>query len=92
MEIKSLLENKLKQLSSNSIKNDTNTSKNDTIKSAEWKELGKDLTKHFGQNCYWVPWKFEIWMIYEVFKLAGDKGFPYFLGALRNKKKMYERN
>ena len=85
MNIKSLLENKLKKLS-------TETQKDDKIKSEEWKVLGKELTKHFGQNCYWLPWRFEMWMIYEVFKLAGDKGFAYFLGALRNKKKMYENS
>lgn len=65
--------------------------KNDTIKTEEWKELGRELTKHFGQNCFWVPWRFEMWMIREAYKSAGDKGYRYFLGALNKHKREYEQ-
>lgn len=86
MEIKSLLANRIKSLSE-SYQNDT---KNDTIKDEEWKVLGKELSEHFKYNLFWVPWKYEMWMIYEAFKSAGDKGYRYFLGALTKKKKEYE--
>ena len=82
MEIKSILANRIKELSE--------SNQNDTKKDEEWKELAKELSEHFKYNLYWVPWKYETWMIYEAFKLAGDKGYRYFLGALTKKKKEYE--
>jgi hypothetical protein len=52
-------------------------------KGEEWKELGKELTAHFKKNCFWIPWKYEVWKIREAFK-ERDKGFEYFMGVLRN--------
>lgn len=64
-----------------------NRYKAEEVKTTEWQELGKELTEKFGTNCYWVPWKFPIWMIRDKMKTAGDNGFGYFIGALRNEMK-----
>lgn len=54
--------------------------------SVEWKEIGKELTAYFGKNCYWIPWKYEKWKIYEKFKAikeTGKKDLGYFLGMFK---------
>ena len=72
------------------IASNKNIEKSDS-KVSEWQELGKEMTKHFGQNCFWIFWKFEMWMIREAYKSAGDKGYRYFLGALNKHKREYEQ-
>lgn len=54
-------------------------------KATEWQELGKELTEHFKKNCYWLPWKYELWKIRAAFKVVKDsnKSFNYFLGILK---------
>jgi hypothetical protein len=54
--------------------------------SVEWKEMGKEMTAYFGKNCYWLPWKYEKWKLYEKFKAIkteGKKDFKYFIGMLK---------
>ena len=54
--------------------------------SLEWKEMGKELTAYFGKNCYWLPWKYEKWKLYEKFKAIkqeGKKDLKYFIGMLK---------
>lgn len=54
-------------------------------KTTEWQEVGKELTEYFKKNCYWLPWRYELWKIREAFKVAkeSNKGFNYFLGILK---------
>ena len=42
--------------------------------SVEWKEMGKELTAYFGKNCYWLPWRYEKWRLYEKFKAIKTEG------------------
>lgn len=54
----------------------------------EWKEMGKELTAYFGKNCYWLPWRYEKWRLYEKFKAIkteGKKDLAYFIGMLKSK-------
>jgi hypothetical protein len=59
--------------------------KKESQPSVEWKETAKEMTAYFGKNCYWLPWKYEKWKIYEKFKQIkeqGKKDLGYFLGML----------
>lgn len=61
--------------------------KKETKKTSEWQEIGTELTKFFGTNCYWLLWKYPIQKIYEKFKeikkLEKTKQtLNYFIGCL----------
>ena len=55
-----------------------------TKKGSEWQELGKELTKRFKTNCFWIPWKYPTHKIYEAMKVVvKEVDLAYFLGILK---------
>jgi len=50
----------------------------------QWQEEAEKLTKHFGQNCFWVFHKYDSWWINKsyVHCVEKNKPFGYFLGLL----------
>ena len=60
----------------------------ETKQVTEWGELAKEMTKYFKRNCFWLPYRYPIHLLYEKFKaiqktdLQGDR-FKYFLGMLK---------
>lgn len=62
--------------------------KKETRKTTEYGELSKEMSAFFHQNCFWIPWRYEMYKIREKFKLAKEENwkFKYFLGSLKIKK------
>lgn len=69
-------------------KNYLNKFQKETKKSTEHQEFAKELTEYFGKNCYWLPYKFEMWKLREKFKSIKElpkekQNIRFYLGMLR---------
>jgi len=52
-----------------------------------WTEMGKEMSKYFGANCFWIAHTFERHKIISLFETAKKDNWKlkYFIGALRKK-------
>jgi hypothetical protein len=56
---------------------------------AAWEVLADEMTKYFGENCYWIFYRKEHWKIRDAFNICQEKkisSFKYFMGILKNLK------
>jgi hypothetical protein len=71
-----------------SIKDKLKTKKFQVVndKATWFSEWSKEATAYFGKNCFWMPYKYEKWKLYEKFKAIkteGKKDLNYFIGMLK---------
>lgn len=54
--------------------------------STEWQEMGKEMSKFFKANCYWLMWKYPKQKIYEGYRECQTRkiaSLNYLLGILK---------
>ena len=69
------------------------TFKKETRKTTEYGELSKEMSLFFHRNCFWIPYRYEMWSIREKFNQIkqlpkSKQNLSFFLGML----KQNERN